>query len=317
MDGVIILNIENENMAFFIILPVELTISAVFRPWAISKFNGYGVKSIQTLQKKQQEVLADRRVEKTVYRRFYSYKLDRWYDHTFKGKRVRDKESLQKAHRKKLLGRRVKKIYKRYYLWFGRIFTGDRLTNKESLKNARQKEYVDGATEEIIVQLLNPWVINDVEDFQQNPDKYLKELKKEEKEKYVVMIKDAIEESFLRMLLDIKLRLDVELVFLVADQCCIDNSTLHWNINTETWASFYERVLINGGVAMEEYYEESIKQDAIVTSSHRLLRNYVLDIWAKRESMGYNGRIPGRRKFSEKSQKFIDFVLRNENCVVK
>ncbi|XP_065222260.1 uncharacterized protein LOC135846846 [Planococcus citri] len=297
--------------------PVKLMISAVFRPQAISKFNGYGVRSITTLQKKQKEALVDRRVEKTIYRHF-SYDLDRledWYDYTFKGERCTNKKSLQKAYQKELFKRRVQKSCRRFYLGFSRIFTGDRLTNMESLKND-QKEYVDGATEEIITQLFQPRVIN-ADDYKQHGEEYLEELEKEEKEKYVVMIEDAIEESFLRTLLNIKLYLDLELIVLIGFRTCIDDLSVLWNCyDGDNSAIFYERVLINGAIAMEEYYEESIKQDAIVTLSHTLLRNYVLDICAKRDTMTYKG-IPASRRFSEKSQKFIDFVLRNENCVVK
>ncbi|XP_065221977.1 uncharacterized protein LOC135846677 [Planococcus citri] len=301
--------------------PVKLMISAVFRPWAISKFNGYGVRSITTLQKKQKEALVDRRVEKTVYRHFNSYELVHfhWYDRIFNGDRCTNKKSLQKAYRKELFKRLVQKVYRHFYLEFGRILNGYRLTNTsmESLKND-QKEYVDGATEEIITQLFQPRVIN-ADDYKQHSVKYVKELETEEKEKYVVMIEDSIEEPFLRMLLDIKLYLDLELIFLVGFGNCIDNVYLLWNcyhVNAN-FAIFYERVIINGAIAMEEYYEESIKQDAIVTLSHRLLRNYVLDICAKRDTMTDKEEIPESREFSEKSQKFIDFVLRNENCVVK
>ncbi|XP_065222246.1 uncharacterized protein LOC135846845 [Planococcus citri] len=300
--------------------PVKLMISAVFRPQAISKFTGYGVRSITTLQKKQKEALVDRRVEKTVYRHF-SYDLDRledWYDRTFKGERCTNKKSLQKAYQKELFKRRVQKVYRRFYLEFGRILNGYLLTNTsmKSLKN--DQKYVDKATEEIITQLFQPRVIN-ADDYKQHSEECLKELETEEKEKYLVMIEDAIEERFLRMLLNIKLYLDLELIVLIGFENCIDYVSVLWNCYNanDNYAIFYERVIINGAIAMEEYYEESIKQDAIVTLSHRLLRNYVLDICAKRDTMTDKEDVPASRRFSEKSQKFIDFVLRNENCFVK
>ncbi|XP_065222213.1 uncharacterized protein LOC135846832 isoform X2 [Planococcus citri] len=310
--------------------PVELTISAMFRPWAMSKFNGHGVKSITILQKKQEEALIERRFEKTVYRHFHFYELERWYDRTFNGDHWTTKESLQKAHRKKLLERRVKKFYRRFYPWSG-----------ESLKNARRKDYVDEATEQMIMQIFHLRFIDnidldtgysdqeyntdtsdsereddtDVGDTKQThkyPGDYLYDLEKEEKEKYLVMINGSPEESFLRMLLDIKLYLDVELVHLVHFKRRIDNCSYGWNNNdtsTKCWGRFYERVLINGAIAMEEYYEEFNKQDAIVTLSHRLLRNYVIVFYSKVKSNRsfFVRRIP--ECFREQSRKFIDFVL--------